>query len=453
LDQVFDRQLLARATFGADHNLRGELQVMGAENWLEQQLHPDSIDDSDCEQKVASVAAPASSGAAGLRMLTRALYSRRQLAWRMVHFLNNHFSTYRRRTQPISETKEDDLFYKLCFRRFSDVLRMSAASPAMIDFLDSNSNVAGSPNENYARELLELHTVSVDGGYTETDVAELARVFTGWSRVNVGPSSGFTDSYFEFLPARHDTGPKTLSLGWSTPGYSGPEGRREGWEVLGFLASRPRTAAFFCEKLCRYFVSDNPSVPLVARVRQAFTGSGGDLRVTVRSMFLAPEFVAPENVGNKTLDGFEYITNVLRRFKGDVHVPAVGDRVRKLRSQPHECHIPTGYTEDGADWRGPGQLLPRWHFAERYANDHITGTLVPWDRIFPTIPPTSAAWVDGLVGVLIDDPLPETTIWALRVFMDNRLAYVPSHPTWAQVRPHARALLTLILQLPEAQLH
>lgn len=450
-EPAWARQLLARATFGANREVVGDLENLGAAQWLEQQLHPDTIDDANAEQIVAGAVQPWENNAAGIRLLARALYSRRQLAWRMVHFLNNHFSTYRRRTAPISETKEDDLFYKLCFGKFAQVLRSSAASPAMIDFLDSGSNVAGNPNENYARELLELHTVSIDAGYTEADVAELARVFTGWTRVNVG--SPVTDSYFEFRASRHDTGAKTLSLGWSTPGFSGASGRMEGWDVLGFLASSSRTASYFSLKLCRYFVSDTPSAGYVSRVRQAFSASHGDLRVTMRALFLDPEFAAANHVRSKTYDGFEHIVNVLRRFKGPINLTSVYGRIGQLRSQPHEFHVPTGYPEIGVAWQGPGHLLPRWDFAEDYANDRIPGTDVPWNIIFPTIPSTGAAWVEGLLGFLVDEPMPETTIWALTLFMNNRLAPVPGHPNWSQVLPHARALLALILQLPEVQLH
>ena len=455
-DEAWGQQLLARATFGANREVVGDLENLGAERWLEQQLHPDTLDDSIAEEIVAGVIAPWERGAADIRLLARALYSRRQLAWRMVHFLNNHFATYRFRTTAISETKEDDLFYGVCFGKFSKVLRMSAASPAMIDFLDSGSNIAGNPNENYARELLELHTVSVDGGYTETDVAELARVFTGWARVNVGGGvvgNPYTDSYFEFRPTLHDPGPKTLSLGWSTPGISGPSGRLEGWDVLGFLASESRTAAFFSLKLCRYFVSDTPSVSLVSRVRQAFLGSDGDLRITMRALFLDPEFATASNVSTKTHDGFEHIVNVLRRFKGPINLASVNARIGQLRSRPHDFHIPTGYPEIGTAWQGPGHLLPRWDFADDYANDRISGVKVPWERIFGVIPSTGAAWVSGLLDFLVDQPLPETTVWALTLFMNNRLAPVPNHPSWSQVLPHARALLALILQLPEVQMH
>lgn len=447
--------MLKRATFGANRDVANDMRRLGTDQWLEQQLHPDGIDDAAVEYQVANVIEPWASTAADLRMLLRAIYSKRQLAWRMVHFLNNHFATYLPRTEPISETKEDDAFYERCFSHFEHVLRASASSPAMIDFLDSVSNIAGNPNENYSRELLELHTVGVDGGYTETDVAELAKVFTGWSRVNVTDANNTViDSYFTFNAANHDTGPKTLSLGWSTPGLSGFQGRQEGAQLLRFLAESPRTASFFTKKLCVYFVGDQPPVDLVNRVKVAFQSSQGSLRATVRALFLDPDFVIASATQPKTHDGFEFIVYLMRRFyKGDLSLTQVRSRVQALRSLPHGFPSPKGRPEVGAAWHGPGNLLPRWQFADDYAHDRIGGTPVPWNKLFPAMPINGLDWVRTLAGVLLDEPLPESTVLALAVFMNERLAPLPNPPSWPQVRPAAQALLSLMLQLPEVQLH
>ncbi|MGK0303810.1 MAG: hypothetical protein ACI89X_004710, partial [Planctomycetota bacterium] len=366
-----ERQMLARATFGSNRDVANDMRTMGPDVWLEEQLHPDSISDVGVEHMVATAIEPWEDNAADLRMLIRAMYSRRQLAWRMVYFLNRHFSTYGARTQGISETKEDDGFYARCFGSFENVLRMSATSPAMIDFLDLGSNVAGNPNENYARELLELHTISIDGGYTEADVAKVARVFTGWGRTNVGGGVGnpVTNSYFTFNAVNHDAGPKTLSLGWSTPGLAGFHGRREGVELLRFLAGSTRTAIFFTKKLCLYFVGDEPPAALQSRVRQAFQASGGSLRDTVRALFMDPDFATASAGRNKTHDGFEFVVNVLRRFyKGDVSPAEIRTRIAALRSLPHGSPSPKGYPEVGSAWHGPGTLLPRWQFADDSAH-------------------------------------------------------------------------------------
>lgn len=446
---------LSRATFGPTPADLAELQAIGMPAWLERQLDPPSIDDTAFDMLLPTVVAATSSSGADIRLLARAVYSKRQLAWRMVHFLNNHFSTNRGDTTGISESIEDDRFYKYCFSTFGTVLRESATSPAMIDFLDSQSNIAASPNENYARELMELHTLGVGGGYTEADVAQIARVFTGWSRTNVVSGTTAVGSYFLFRPTVHDTGAKTTSLGWSTPGIAGANGVNEGLQFLAFLAAHPNTATRFVTKLCQYFVADQPPAGLVARVRQKFVTSGGDLKVTVRALFLDAEFATTATGKAKVHDGFEFVVNAVRRLG----LPTVGysqlnSRVGLLRCQPHQNPVPTGYPEMGLDWQGAGNLLSRWDFADDLVHDRITGTVIPWTALLGTTPPTTgAAWVATLCGRLVDGEVPPTTVLALTVFMDTRLSLLPANPTWAQVRPHARALASIVLRLPEAQLH
>jgi uncharacterized protein (DUF1800 family) len=451
----FPLHVLSRATFGANAAVVAEMQQMGFDSWLEWQLHPEAIDDQHLEASLDTIIPPTANNAADIRLLARAIYSRRQLAWRMVYFLNNHFSTFRGDTQPISETVEDDTFFKRCFSDFATVLHLSATSPAMIDFLDSVSNVASAPNENYARELMELHTLGVNGGYTEADVASAARVFTGWSRVNVLTGTVTTSSYFQFRSNRHDAGPKALSLGWSTPGISGNNGYLEGHSLLDFLAGHPNTAARFTDKLCKYFVSDQPPVNLLARVRQVFVSSGGNLRDTVRAIFLDEEFAAAVNVKAKVHDGFEYVVNVVRRFGlNSPNLTILNQQVGLLRSQPHQFTLPTGYPEIGPPWQGSGNVLPRWKFADNLVHNLIGGVTVPWSTIFPLpLPVGGAAWVSSLLERLVDSEVPATTVLALTIFMDSRLSTLTANPTLTQVLPHLRDLTSLVLRLPEAHLN
>lgn len=431
---------------------------MGFDTWLEWQLEPEAINDQHLEGTLPNLIAPYANNAADVRMLARAIHSRRQLAWRMVYFLNNHFSTFRGDTQPISETAEDDMLFKRCFWDFATVLRLSATSPAMIDYLDSVSNIAASPNENYARELMELHTLGVNGGYTEPDVAAAARVFTGWSRVNLmpgGTGTPVTASYFQFRSNRHDTGPKTLSIGWSTPGIGGDAGFQEGYSLLDFLAAHPSTATRFTEKLCRYFVSDQPPVNLLARVRQVFVSTGGNLKDTVRAIFHDPEFADAVNAKAKVHDGFEFIVNAVRRFGiAAPNLNVLNTQVGLLRSQPHMFTLPTGYPEIGPPWQGAGNVLPRWKFADNLVHNLIGGVTVPWSTIFPNpLPVGGAAWVASLLQRLVDSEVPATTVLALTVFMDSRLSTLPSNPTLTQVLPHLRDLTSLVLRIPEAHLN
>ena len=448
---------LSRATFGPTPSEQAAIAALGGDAWLELQLQPDAIDDSAFEAVLAGIVAPFSGSGADIRLLARAIGSPRQLAWRMVHFLNNHFSTYRGATQGISETTEDDEFHKQCFGSFASVLSLSARSPAMIDTLDSNSNIAASPNENYARELLELHTLGVGGGYTEADVAAAARVFTGWSRSNVAsvPGGPITASYFRFRANRHDAGPKTLSIGWSTPGIAGEGGVDEGLSLLAFLAAHPNTATRFCGKLCQYFVADQPPAGLLARVRQRFVATAGDLRETVRAVFQDPEFATTATARAKVHDGFELVANAVRRLRfPSVNFSNLNTRVAGLRSQPHQNPVPTGYPEVGPAWQGAGNVLSRWDFADDLVHDRIGGVVVPWPALFGAVPPTSgASWAQAMCELLVDGEVPATTLLVLTIFMDQRLLTLPGNPSWTQVRPHARALASLVLRLPEAQLH
>jgi uncharacterized protein (DUF1800 family) len=447
--------VLARATFGATPAAIAEFDAMGLVGWLNRQLAPMSIDDSATEALIAASGAPSANNAPDIRMLARAIFSRRQLQWRMVHFLNNHFSTYRIETAAISETQEDETFAKLCFETFGAVLVASATSPAMIDYLDSQSNIAGSPNENYGRELMELHTMGAGTGYTEADVAAVARVFTGWARLNVVTGGVVTASRFNFRAAFHDTGPKTTSLGWSTPGITGAAGVNEGLSLLAFLAAHPATATRFVTKLCQYFVADQPPAALIARVQQTFTATGGNLRSTVFAIFTDPDFATTVTAKAKVHDGFELVVNAIRRLGYQtVNLANLNTRVGLLRNLPHSSPVPTGYDEVGPEWQGAGNVLSRWDFANDLANDLIGGVVVPWTGLFGPTPPTiGAIWVNVLSKRLVDGEVPATTTLALTVFMDTRLATMPPNPTWTQARPHARALLALMLSLPEFQLH
>ncbi|HEX6812714.1 MAG TPA: DUF1800 domain-containing protein [Planctomycetota bacterium] len=450
----FELHVLSRATFGANAAAVAEMQQMGFDTWLEWQLSPEGIDDSHLENSLPGLIAPYANNAADVRMMARAIHSRRQLAWRMTYFLNNHFSTFRGDTQPVSETVEDEVFFKRCFSSFANVLRLSATSPAMIDFLDSQVNIASSPNENYARELMELHTIGVNGGYTEPDVAAAARVFTGWSRVNVVTGTVTTSSYFQFRSNRHDPGPKSLSLGWSTPGVAGTNGYLEGYSLLDFLAAHPNTATRFTEKLCRFFVSDQPPAALLARVRQTFVSTGGNLKATVRAIFLDDDFAAAVNKKSKVHDGFEFVANAVRRLAiGAPNLASLNNHVGLLRAQPHMFTLPTGYPEIGPPWQGAGNVLPRWKFADQLVRNQIGGVSVPWSTIFPVLPVGGAAWVSSLLARLVDSEVPTTTVMALTAFMNARLSTLPSNPTLTQVLPHLRDLTSLVLRIPEAQLN
>ena len=469
--------LLNRATFGPTPALLAEIEAMGIEAWVDQQLEPDEIEDGACETLVNHVLlAPTGTYAADMRMLVRAMHSRRQLAWRVTYFLNNHFATYRGKTQPVSECTEDDTFRKLCFATFRETLRASAQSPAMIDFLDSQTNLATSPNENYAREVMELHTIGV-GNFTEPDVVAISRVFTGWSRINVVRNSVTESSYFSFRSTVHDSGPKTTSLGWSTPGFTGANGVNEGISFLNFLADHRLTATLFVTKLCQFFVADQPPAGLLGRAIAAFTKTGGNLKQTVRAILLDPEFGLGAKA--KVMDGFEFVASAarrlrlaprLQRFRNPASSTGFTDYngysslatyVGNLRARPHENMVPTGYGEVAEDWQGPANELSRWDFAYNLTHNSISsvnqlaGQSTTWEVTFFVNPPTDPlSCVQVLLDHVLDGHVPLSTDLALQSFMSTRWqSSWGAKPTWTNVQSSLRDLAGIVLRLPEAQLH
>src|SRR5689334_11711094 len=225
--------------------------------------------------------------------ILRAVYSDRQLEVVLTDFWMNHFNVFAGKVEDfvlVSELERDTI-RPYVFGRFRDMLGAVAKSPAMLVFLDNYLNGAptGKPpkiglNENYARELMELHTLGVDGGYTQADVKEVARCFTGWTVKKI-----HEDPVFFFDPKRHDRGAKVV-LGHRIPAGGGIE---DGELVLDLVAHHPATARFIATKLARRFVSDTPPPALIDRAAKTFRDTDGDLRAVVQTIVTSPEFFAP----------------------------------------------------------------------------------------------------------------------------------------------------------------
>jgi hypothetical protein len=189
-----------------------------------------------------------------------------------------------------------------------------------------------------------------------------------------------------------------------------------------------------------------------------FVATGGNMKATVRTILLDPEFATTATARSKALDGFEFAVSSVRRL----HIPsmtasaytALNTRIGVLRALPHNTLEPTGYPETSDEWQGAGNELTRWDFAYDLVNDTVSGIVVPWDRLIAKTPPlTATQYVTPLCELLCDGDVPPATVLALDQFMAARLATVGTSPTWTTVRPHARALAALILRLPEAALH
>jgi uncharacterized protein (DUF1800 family) len=300
--------------------------------------------------------------AAGQR-LARALWSPNQLEERLVEFWFNHFNVFigKGPVRVLIADYEARAIRPFVLGRFREMLGATAQHPAMLIYLDNAQSGARGPNggglnENYARELMELHTLGVDGGYTQRDVTELARVLTGWT---LEPSSG----EFRFAPRRHDDGAKTW-LGEAVPG----RGQRQGEWALDRLAEHPATARRIAFKLAQHFVADQPDAALVQHTAAAFSRSGGDLRATTRALLLHPAASSEAVRGQQFKTPYRYVLSLLRACaaKPEDWTPVV-QGLRSLGQPLFGCVTPDGYRVTREAWQDPEALLRRTELAARLA--------------------------------------------------------------------------------------
>jgi uncharacterized protein (DUF1800 family) len=381
--------LLARATFGARQSDVERVRSIGYAAWVEEQLAYETIDDSALENAL-SAALPTLSmsnrqlienslieanrfqALGELRAATyaRQLYSPRQLYEVMVEFWSNHFNI-EHIDGPLREFKTVDdreVIRRHALGTFRDLLQASAKSVAMLYYLDNYTNVATGPNENYARELMELHTLGVDGGYTEADVQAVARILTGWS-IDARLGTG-TEITFLFRPLAHDMGAKQ-ALGAHFPAGHGQD---EGERLLDLLAAHPSTAKFIALKLARRFAGDVPQQTLVEALAAAFAQSGGDIRAVLRTLFNSSEF--RNSADQKLKRPAEFVGSVLRvthaTTTGNFSAPLT--RVlTQLGQVPYGWPAPNGYPDVMGYWVSSTSVLSRWNFVF----DLLEGRLAP----------------------------------------------------------------------------
>lgn len=372
---------LDRLAFGARPGDVERVMRIGVDRWIDQQLHPERIDDRAVETRVSQytkdVAIPdrkdkdARRTAAREAMVNlsaqrilRAAESERQLNEVMVDFWMNHFNVFAGKGLDrflLAEYERDTIRPRI-WGRFEDLLLATAKSPAMLFYLDNARSRAGAINENYARELMELHTLGVDAGYTQKDVTELARVFTGWSITR--PNEGRVA--FRYRRAVHDAKPKTV-LGVHLDG-----GMDEGETMIRFLARQPATAKFIATKLCKRLVDDHPSQALVERVAARFLATRGDLRATVKAVIDSPEFWQARKT--KIKRPFEYAVSAIRASGATIDNPMpLARELRKMGEGLYLAQPPTGYADDAEAWSGSGATLSRLDFALALANDKMPG--------------------------------------------------------------------------------
>jgi uncharacterized protein (DUF1800 family) len=304
------------------------------------------------------------------RMLLRALYSPHQLREQMAWFWMNHFSVhlYKANLRALVGDYEERAIRPHALGRFRDLLAGTAHHAAMLRYLDNEQNSAGRINENYARELMELHTLGVGGGYTQRDVQELARILTGFG-VNAGPDAtnvrpALRSQYvhrdlFEFNPNRHDYGDKVF-LGQTIHG----RGAAELDEALDLLSRHPSTARFVSRKLAAFLLSDDPPAGVVERMAGTFVSSGGDIAATLGTLFATNEFA--RSLGGKFKDPVHYVVSAVRLAYDDKVILNAGPMINwlnRMGETPYGRPTPDGYPLTRSEWASAGQLATRFEVA------------------------------------------------------------------------------------------
>jgi uncharacterized protein (DUF1800 family) len=380
--------LLNRIAFGPRLGLIERVQQIGPDRYLEQQLKPlpaEREPDRAKPQTTPEAAAPAAGegpdtpprqilSALQAQKITRAVQSEWQLQEVMTDFWFNHFNVFwgKNADRWLTPAYEDEAIRPHVLGKFHQLLIATAKSPAMLVYLDNHlSSAIRGINENYARELMELHTLGVNGGYTQKDVQEVARAFTGWS-VRAPKRGG----QFMFRPRMHDDGEKIV-LGHKIS--SG--GMRDGEKVLEILAKHPSTARFISTKLLRKFVADDPPASLVTHVAETYNKTDGDIREMLHAIFTSKEFKAPEAAGAKTKTPFEYVVSAIRALDGatDGSQP-LAQSIARMGQPLYQCQPPTGYPDRGDHWLGTGAVLERLNFAVALTAGRIQGTTVHFDE-------------------------------------------------------------------------
>ncbi len=378
---------LNRLTFGPTPGAHARVSRMGVEAFLEEQLSPETIDDTWCQYQVRRLETlhlPAGElfeykadflqKELSQGKLIRAVYSRRQLQEVMADFWGDHFNIDMSKGDcPWLKVADDrDIIRRHALGSFPAMLRASALSPAMLWYLDGRSNRKNNaeavPNENYARELLELHTLGVDGGYSQRDVMEVARCLTGWY---VRSEEMMNKGRVEFRAEWHDDGPKQV-LGHAIPAG---QGRKDLDRVLDIVALHPMTARHLAMKLCRYFISDTPPEQAIGTVTGAFLNHGGAIRPTLRALFHTDAF--RQSAGQRFKRPFRYLASALRataaETRGEGGLP---DYLQRMGHAPYQYPTPDGYPVEETPWLGT--LLWRWHFAVALARNTVPGVHVDW---------------------------------------------------------------------------
>jgi len=371
-------QALSRLTYGATPALYQEVLDTGFTAYVEAQLAPETINDAAFEalNPESLLDRTTDNGNNMFRSLHRhniatAAYSRKQLQEIMTHFWANHFHAIRKTDNNYyGEIEEMEGYRALSLSTFKELLSFSAKNALMMEYLDNDDSRAGNINENYSRELLELHTVGVNGGYGDEDVIAVARILTGWDSERIVDGDGAQDRYaFQFRADRHDTDDKFIPfLGTTITGRSGEEGEVEGDELLALLAQAPQTQSFICGKLVELLVSDSKPQAFINDCVTAWSSSQGDIKTILRAIILKPEFISDASLQRtKGKTPFEYGVSLIRHFANPDMAEDRNDFYQVIERSFTDAGYnaffyppPTGLSEKGSSWVSTSSLIERY---------------------------------------------------------------------------------------------
>ena len=413
-DTVVKNHVLDRIGFGWDEWTRDRIDALGLQGFLDEQLAPASIDETAntrLSERTATLEPPETVQELQALDLVRAVYSWRPLEQQVALFWSNHFNTdwqesnaffFRYAADPVRRRIEatafhyDELeqFRRIAFGgNFRQILGASAMSRAMLIYLDTNNSIKGKPNENYARELLELHTMGVDGGYGHHEIDEIARVMTGWNVCKKLPSDaddpvapciangliGTPDEpdgswVVNFRANQHDCGMKMLFMG--TPHErtipdtcdSTEDGQVDVVLALDAIAAHPSTSRFLVKKLLRKFVTEDPPQAMIDDVVAVWNdptnpAGVGDLTEVLRAVLMRPEFLDPDQLRDKAKTPFEHVASAFRATRGKTNgTSTVRNYLLRMGYLLHQNAVPTGFSEIGGDWIDTTGLLERQNF-------------------------------------------------------------------------------------------
>ncbi|MFI5935277.1 DUF1800 domain-containing protein [Actinoplanes sp. NPDC051494] len=458
--------LLRRATFGPTPAALAEATRLGAEGWLDRQLAPATIADGDLDAlltrlplagaDIATVRAklPVHSydafGQLGRAAVARAIWSNRQLFETTVGFWANHLHI----AAPSSGVWDSRSDYDTtvlrahAFGRFADMLKASARHPAMLTYLDNRSSAKNLPNENYARELMELHTVGMI--YSEADVKAAAKLLTG---LTVGTTGTYT-----YTAARHATGAVKI-LGFAHPNATAEGGEAAALAFLDYLATHPATAERIATDLCVRFVADEAPATLVARLATVYLDHGTAIAPVLRALFTSPEFAA--SVGHKVRTPFEDLAATVRTLglgpekSGVAGLDALYNVLVGAGNAPFRWSPPNGFPDVAAAWASPSAFLIRCNshlnLAAGWYPKQLTRPADLLRSLVPVLPATYGALADALAVRLTGQKLPAAHTAAV-LSVAGKLPTSPLTSSDKSLAGHAPYLVALVLDSPTFQL-